>query len=64
MLERARARGIDCPGSERELRVMLHEMKAAARARDPSNAQRKGGNWGVFDWCNRFLRTAAAATNQ
>ena len=55
---RATARCIECPEQEHEIRLLLHEMKAAARVRDPNNAQRKGGNWGVFDFCNQFLQRA------
>ena len=62
---RANARGIDLPAGtssggddgEQALRNYLHGMKARARRQDKLNAQPVGGNWGVFDWCNRFLMT-------
>ena len=58
IIERAAARGIECPADAEGVRKMLHDMKIAARRQDPSNAQTLGGNWGVFDYCNQFLQTA------
>ena len=43
--------------SEQGLRDFLHGMKVRARQKDSMNAQEAGKNWGVFDWCNRFLMT-------
>jgi adenosine deaminase len=56
---RAAARGIELPCGDGpgELRAWLHAQKLVARA--AGNKAEAGKNWGVFDFCNRFLQTAA-----
>ena len=53
----AAKRGIELPCRPQRLRNHLHQHKVAARRSPSGGAQRPGGNWGVFDFCNRFLQS-------
>ena len=61
---RALARNIQFTSTTpQELRNFIHDMKTKARSIDPSHAQEKNKNWGVFDWCNQFLQTKEELTS-